>query len=111
MSLRQSVTSFEYVKVGPVTTGTDDPTGDDVEMAFLDPADTPEEADWEDAEWATVGGNNSIQRLVYGGNVVNPPGGATVLDAGTFVVWVRIHDNPETPARPADVLVMYEASV
>lgn len=108
MSLRQSVASLEYVTIGPITTASgQDPTTDDVDMAFLALEAQPVEGDWAEAEWADGGPPYFAQRLVYGGNVEDPPVDSTVLDAGSYVVWVRIHDNPETPARPVDVLVVY----
>lgn len=109
MSLRQSTVSTEFVKVGPVDTGQVNPTSDVVEMAFLAPSATPVAGDWKTAVWRSGGPPYYIMRLVYGSGVIGPPGGSTVLAVGTYVIWVRIHDNPETPARPVDVLTIYGA--
>lgn len=108
MSLRQSVASSEFVTVGPVVTGAADPTTDDVDMAFMADLGTPGEDDWVEAAWVSGGPPYFVQRMVYGDVVLTPPADSTVLGTGQYIVWLRIHDNPETPARPVDALVMFE---
>lgn len=39
--------------------------------------------------------------------LVGPPGGATVLTAGEYTVWVRVTEPPETPIKHAGRLVVF----
>jgi hypothetical protein len=74
-----------------------DPTSDTVQMAFLTSApDTasPGASDWETASWET---NTTTDPDQYWARCLVGTGGATTLSAGTYYVWVKVADNPETP--------------
>lgn len=110
MTVRQSSASLEYIRVGPVAATANgvavNVSTDVVKMAFLTTG-TPAAGDWKSANWETGGPPYFAVSLVAGAGVVSPPGGATVLAAGTYVVWLKITDSPEIPARPVDALVVY----
>lgn len=76
--------------------GTVDPTGDTVQMAFLDepPEDAaPASGDWKTASWTTL-----ANPARYKAKCLVGPTGAITLTAGTWWVWVKVTDSPETPA-------------
>ena len=78
--------------------GLTDPTGDTVVMAFLDepPEDaSPASGDWKTASWLTV---SSTTPARYKAKCLVGPGGAVTLTEGTWWVWVKVVDTPETPA-------------
>lgn len=105
MSQRRNLKSLEYFTIGPVMS-TAGLTGDSVDMAFMPPGVLPDTLDWVDASW-TSDVPPYIQTLVAGDGVDSPPGNATILTEGIYVVWVRIIDAPEHPVRPVDVVTMY----
>lgn len=80
-----------------------DPTGDDVEFGFtsihvINP--TPEE--WYAGSWETEG-------LKYYARILAGPGtDVDFLEAGeTYNVWIKIYDDPETPAHLAGLVYVY----
>lgn len=90
-----SALSDEYIrmKVYAKESGTVvDPTAFPVEMAVLTTVDaSPEELDWQEAEWETSGAT-FYARMMVG------PSTDTVLVAGDiYKVWVRITATPEIP--------------
>lgn len=84
----------------------DNPTTATAELAFIVEDAEPEEADWVDAQWETsepilieergwpqpVSTNYKV-RLLIG------PDGGHELDVGSFDIWARITDVPETIVR------------
>jgi len=104
-SISISHLSLQYVNV-PVKaltiSGTAyDPTGDTVTMAFMPQAtQVPQSGDWQAAIWAT-----------RSGDILNPyaacclvgPGGTIQLGIGTYIIYVKISDNPETPVLQASL--------
>lgn len=102
MALRLSVLSTEYINI-PVTARENgvviDPTGDTVALAFKGVDETPEPGDWVSGDWETDEG-------VYRARTLVGPG-ETELDVGTYVVWLKVSDNPETPVRRAGRLVIF----
>lgn len=94
MSVTISDLSTVYVKSRVIATKNGaayDPTGDTVEVAFKAPGVDPTGPDWHAASWETSG-TNYYARLLVG-----PGAGGLVLAVGTYHMWVRITDNPETP--------------
>ncbi len=96
-----STGSLEYVRVpiravaaGAVV----DPTGSDVEMAFLRGAAAPADGDWKTASWDT---DTTTYPPTYRAQCLVGDGGAVELTAGTYRVWVRVTDSPETPVKAA----------
>lgn len=107
MSTRQSIASLELLFTTPISIDGADPSEDPIEFAFIAPGATPVDADWYDGSWRTTGGVWLGQVLIGGELVEDPPEDAVILDPGKYVVWVRVTDNPEIPARPIDVIVMF----
>lgn len=102
-----SASSLEHVLV-PVSARLSgaavNPTSDTVVMAFI--ASPPETAapgalDWKTASWET---NATPDPDQYEAKCLVGTGGAVVLTAGTYYVWVKITDSPETPAKYAGVV-------
>lgn len=103
MSLRQEADSLQYVKVkvtATVSGAAYDPTSDTVKMAFTAIDTNPVSGDWNTADWETIGSNYYARCLVG-------PTGTITLAAGTYVVWVKITDNPEIPILRSGSLLVY----
>jgi hypothetical protein len=97
-------TKFVQVKVGFTVAGVpQNPTGDVVQMAFMDGGAIPVSGDWQTASWETVGAG--ISAVYYAECLVGPAGGV-VLPPGVWTVYVRVTDNPEVPAEPAAQLTI-----
>lgn len=94
--------SVEYVRV-PVSASAAgvavDPTADTVQMAFLATASAPVSGDWKTASWETDASTNPD--TYYARCLV---GSAVTLTAGTYTVWVKVTDSPETPVKRAGLL-------
>lgn len=76
-----------------------DPTGNTVQMAFLDePPEvaSPESGDWKTASWET---NATTDPDQYEAKCLVGPSGTTTLTAGVYYVWVKVTDSPEVPAK------------
>lgn len=71
------------------------PTSDVVEVAFKAPGTDPATLDWQTASWETAGTNVFYARLLVG------PAGGYVLPTGSYRMWIRVKDNPETPVMEA----------
>lgn len=79
-----------------------DPTADVIEMAFMATTDKPGDADWQTGSWEPYTGRGPyVARCLIGAG-----DDANALDVGTYNVWLRITDDPETPARPAGKLII-----
>lgn len=97
-----STASVEYVRVAVSATASGsavNPTGDTVQMAFIDGTATPASGDWKTASWETDTGTEPD--TYYARCLV---GSAVTLTAGTYSVWVKVADSPETPVRRAGLL-------
>jgi len=95
-----SAASLEYVSVpvrGIVAGAVIDPTGSDVDMAFLRGSAAPGDSDWQAASWDTDAG--TVPTTYRAQCLVGP--GAVQLAAGTYRVWVRVTDSPEVPVKAA----------
>jgi hypothetical protein len=75
-----------------------DPTGSTVSMAFIRGAGVPAGGDLKTASWDT---DATTVPPTYRAQCLVGPGGAVELAAGTYRVWVRVADSPETPLKPA----------
>ena len=102
-SIAISHLSLQYLGV-PVTATTltgaaYNPTSDTVVMAFLPQAtQSPQSSDWQAAIWATST-TNVLQP--YSAFCLIGPGGTVQLGIGTYVIWVKVSDNPEIPVQTA----------
>jgi hypothetical protein len=91
--------SLEYVRVQVAATASGaavDPTSDTVSMAFLPSSAAPASGDWKSASWET---DATVTPTVYRARCLVGPGGAVTLTPGTYTVWVKIVDSPETPIK------------
>ena len=71
------------------------PTGDTVQFAFAaTPAYVPQVTDWVGGSWDT---NAASVLYPYSAKCLVGPSGTVTLGIGTYVVYVKIFDNPETP--------------
>jgi len=82
-----SALSTVYIKVHVEGAG----GGEDVHMALVPPGTTPEQGDWQPAEWDTPTSRGCAARLLVG------PAGHNV-GAGTWDTWVKVEAGPEIPA-------------
>ena len=97
--MKISSSSLEYIKVQvtAIKNGVAyDPTGDTVTMAFT-VSDVLTGVSWKTSSWETTSGKYYARCLVG-------TGGAAVLSAGTYIVWVRVTDSPEIPVKRAGTL-------
>lgn len=97
-----SAASVEYVRVPVSATASGaavDPTADTVQMAFIATAAAPGVSDWKTASWETDA--TTTPDTYYARCLV---GSAVTLTAGTYTVWVKVTDSPETPVKRAGLL-------
>lgn len=84
-----------------------DPTGATVQAAFMggdgyESGDDPAPGDWKAATWDTTVTGNYVAGCLVG------PGGAAVLDVGSYSCWVKITDATagETVVRQVGTLIV-----
>jgi hypothetical protein len=71
------------------------PTGDAVQFAFMPtPTQVPQNTDWVTGAWDT---NTTNILFPYSAKCLVGPSGTTTLGIGTYIVYLKIQDNPETP--------------
>lgn len=89
-------TSLEYVPVTVTGPAGVNPTGDTVQMAFLEdpPPNQPGTASWLSAIWQGTAYAASYTALCLIG-----PGGTGTLTAGQWYTWVKLTASPEVPVR------------
>lgn len=97
--------SLQYVGVPVKATSISgtavNPTADPVFMAFMPQAtQVPQNADWKSAVWATRS-NNILEP--YAAECLVGPGGTVQLGIGTYVIYVKVTDNPEIPVLQASL--------
>jgi hypothetical protein len=99
--------STEYVLVPISATKSGvayNPTGDVVTMAFMPTAiQQPGLSDWMASSWDTDSTN-----IIYPYNVkcLVGPSGVITLNTGTYVIFVKIVDNPEIPVLQVGQLIV-----
>jgi hypothetical protein len=80
------------------------PTGDVVQMAFMpNTAQQQGVSDWQTASWDTDSTNIIYP---YSAKCLVGPSGVITLVTGTYVIFVKITDNPETPVLVAGQLAV-----
>lgn len=99
--------STEYVLIPVAVTKSGvvyDPTADTVQMAFMPtPTQVPITADWQVASWDTDSTNILYP---YTAKCLVGPAGVISLGTGTYVIYLKITDNPEVPVLPAGTLAI-----
>lgn len=83
------------VKASTLTGSAYNPTVDVVQMAFMPTAtQVPQSSDWQTAIWAAIPGNLLYPYAAY---CLVGPGGTINPGIGTYVVYLKVTDNPEIP--------------
>lgn len=98
----QSALSTELVqiKVAVTVNGAPyNPSSDVVAMAFMPSGTNPTTSDWKTGSWQTDPGPTYWAQCLVG-----PANGGVVLAVGSYVVWLKIVDNPEVPVRQVGIL-------
>jgi hypothetical protein len=101
LDLNLSSLSTEYVQVpvSIIVSGTPiNPTTDVVQFAFTK-GTKPTNPDWIAGLWDTAPGGYLAQCLVG-------PNGGVSLALGTYQIWLKIFDAPETPVRQVGSLAI-----
>lgn len=96
-----SALSTEYIRVAvsaSVNNAPYNPTADLVQFAFTTGAN-PSPGDWHTGLWDSTDAPYVAQCLVG-------PSGGVALTAGTWLIWIKITDNPEVPVRSVGQLVI-----
>lgn len=71
------------------------PTSDTLQFAFMPTAvQVPQVSDWVNGSWDSVPTNIIYP---YNAKCLVGPSGSTVLTLGTYVIYLKITDNPEVP--------------
>jgi len=101
LKLSQLATMYVKVPVAGTENGAAiDPTGDTVELAFVDQYAQPASGDWQTASWE-VAGSDYLARLLVG-----PNGGTITLATGVYGAWVKVAATPETVVLPCGELTV-----
>lgn len=104
MVVQISTATLEYVRAPVSATASGsavNPTSDTVSMAFLSTASAPVSGDWKTASWET---DTGTEPDTYYAQCLVGSGGAVTLTAGTYHVWIKVADSPETPVIRAGLL-------
>lgn len=105
--IRVSTLSTEYIRVlvtAKLNGNFIDPTADDVEMAFVSDGN-PEPDDFTPAEWEVA---SAEDRSYYARILIGPGSTVGILPVGSYAIWVRVVDSPETPVKKTtNRLVVY----
>lgn len=103
ISISQLATQYVYVPVSATKNGAPyNPTSDTVQMAFMPQAtQVPGNSDWQAGSWITV---PSDIIYPYSARCLVGPAGTITLGTGTYVIYVKVLDSPETPVLTAGYL-------
>lgn len=95
-------TQYVLIPVASSMSGTShNPTADTVQFAFMGQAtQVPQNADWVTGAWDTVATNILYP---YSAKCLVGPAGTTALGIGTYVMYLKITDTPETPVLQASL--------
>ena len=105
ITLSQLASSTEPVQLQVAATlngAAYNPTADAVAIAFIldgQPEPAPASASWQAATWETDPGPTFWASILVG-----PLNGGVNLAVGTYVVYVKVTDNPAVPIRPGAFL-------
>ena len=96
VGLSQLATQYVFVPVSATESGIPyDPTGDTVQFAFMPTAtQVPQLADWVTGGWDT---DTTNVLYPYSAKCLVGPSGTISLGIGTYIIYVKITDNPEIP--------------
>jgi hypothetical protein len=106
-TLTLSHLSTEYVLVPLQVTKSGvsyNPTGDTLQFAFMpNSVQQPTSGDWVNGVWETVATNIIYP---YNATCLVGPSGSTALTTGTYIIYLKITDNPEVPVLVGGQLVI-----
>jgi hypothetical protein len=98
VTIGMSHLATEYVLIPVASTRSGlpyNPTGDVVQFAFMPTAtQVPQSSDWQAGSWDT---DTTSVIYPYAAKCLVGPAGTITLGIGTYVIYVRIVDNPEVP--------------
>ena len=103
-SISHLSTQYVIIPVNATVAGqTHSPLADVVQFAFLaNPSASPQVSDWVAGSWDTS--NNSL--FPYLAQCLVGPLGTITLGQGTYIIWLKITDNPEVPVFQAGTLIV-----
>ena len=89
-------TQYVLVPVKATKSGSPyNPTGDTVNFAFMPtPTQVPQSMDWVTGSWVTVA---SSILYPYSAQCLVGPSGTINLGIGTYIIYIKVSDSPETP--------------
>lgn len=96
IGLSQLATEYVLIPVSATKSGAAyNPTGDTVQFAFMPtPTQVPQVSDWVSGSWET---DSSNVLYPYSAKCLVGPAGTVTLGIGTYIVYIKITDNPEIP--------------
>lgn len=96
IGMSQLSTQYVFIPVSATRSGAAyNPTGDPVVFAFAPTATyVPQNTDWVAGSWDT---DTSSILFPYSAKCLVGPAGTVTLGIGTYVMYIRITDNPEVP--------------
>lgn len=108
-TLTQLAQSTEPVQVAVTATlngAVYNPTADPVAFAFVPkqvsgPPPDPTSGQWQAATWQTDPGP-----VYWASILVGPLNGGVALAAGSYIVYVKVTDNPAVPVKPGCILII-----
>lgn len=105
ITLSHLSTEYVIIPVSATKQGVSyNPTGDVVQFAFMPTAvQQPGNTDWQTGSWDTDSTNILYP---YAAKCLVGPTGVINLGTGSYVIYVKIQDNPETPVLVAGQLVI-----
>ena len=96
IGLSQLATQYVFIPVTVTKSGVPyNPTGDVVQFAFMPtPTQVPQVSDWVSGSWDT---DTTSVLYPYSAKCLVGPAGTITLGIGTYIIYVKIQDNPEIP--------------
>ena len=105
IGMSQLATEYVLIPVSATKAGVSyNPTSDTVQFAFMPtPTQVPQSADWQTGAWDT---DTTNVLYPYSAKCLVGPSGTITLGIGTYVIYVKITDNPEIPVLIAGQLAV-----
>ena len=103
IGISQLSTEYVIFPVAATNSGSSyNPSADLVQFAFMPtPTQVPQSADWQTGSWDT---DTTNVLYPYSAKCLVGPAGTINLGIGTYVMYIRITDNPEVPVLVAGQL-------
>ncbi len=96
IGMSQLATMYVFIPFNVTKSGVPyNPTGDTVQFAFMPtPTQVPQVSDWVSGSWDT---DTTSVLYPYSAKCLVGPAGTITLGIGTYIIYVKITDNPEIP--------------